>query len=44
MSGFSGHGFKLSPTMGQMAAELITEGKTSISIDHLLPERFVKIH
>jgi sarcosine oxidase len=44
MSGFSGHGFKMSPVMGQIAAELISKGKPSCSIDHFLPERFLKIH
>src|SRR5699024_6316323 len=28
MSGFSGHGFKMSPIMGEIASELIVYGKT----------------
>ena len=27
--GFSGHGFKLSPVVGQLMAELIVDGKAS---------------
>ena len=33
--GFSGHGFKLSPTVGAVMAELITDGRAS-TIDHEL--------
>lgn len=44
MSGFSGHGFKMSPAMGQIAADLITEGKTPLPVGHLIPDRFLKIH
>ena len=28
-AGFSGHGFKMSPIVGQLMAELIVDGKTS---------------
>jgi sarcosine oxidase len=39
---FSGHGFKMAPAFGQVAAELVTEGRTSLPIDHLDPARFGK--
>lgn len=42
LSGFSGHGFKMAPVMGKIAADLITEGKTDHSIDHLEPNRYVQ--
>lgn len=37
--GFSGHGFKLSPTIGRALAELALDGATSLPIDHLDPAR-----
>lgn len=40
LCGFSGHGFKLAPLFGDIAAELVLEGRTSRSIGHLAPERF----
>jgi len=40
ISGFSGHGFKMSPVIGKIAANLITEGKTKYSIGHLDPYRY----
>ncbi|SFB38641.1 sarcosine oxidase [Lentibacillus halodurans] len=42
ISGFSGHGFKMSPVIGKIAAELITEGETKHSIEHLDPYRYAK--
>ncbi len=30
-AGFSGHGFKLAPAVGELMAELITEGRTTIN-------------
>lgn len=39
-AGFSGHGFMHSPMTGQLIAELITEGRTSIDISTLSVERF----
>jgi len=39
-AGFSGHGFMHSPMTGQLIAELITEGRTSIDISSLSIERF----
>jgi len=38
--GFSGHGFMLAPISGKLIAELILDGKTSISIDKLDIGRF----
>lgn len=42
MSGYSGHGFKMSPVMGKIAAELALDGKTQYPIEHLSPARFIK--
>lgn len=35
LCGFSGHGFKFAPLMGDIAADLVIDGKTEHSIDHL---------
>lgn len=40
LGGFSGHGFKLAPMIGELAAQLIRDGETELSIAHLSPERF----
>lgn len=40
LAGFSGHGFKYSPVLGEIAADLVTEGTTQRGIDHLDPARF----
>ena len=40
-TGFSGHGFKLSPMVGELMAELILDGEaTSIDISSLRMSRF----
>lgn len=39
-AGFSGHGFQLSPAVGQVIAELIVEGAPSIPLDALHLARF----
>lgn len=39
-AGFSGHGFALSPIIGQLMGELILDGKTSIPIDAFAFDRF----
>jgi sarcosine oxidase subunit beta len=39
-TGFSGHGFQLSPAIGQVIAELIVEGAPSIPLDALHLSRF----
>lgn len=40
-AGLSGHGFKLSPTLGDALAETALFGKTGHPVDFLAPERFV---
>lgn len=42
LCGFSGHGFKMAPTMGQIATDLLLNNNTRFSIDHLSPTRFFK--
>ncbi|GGN60075.1 N-methyl-L-tryptophan oxidase [Oceanobacillus indicireducens] len=42
-SGFSGHGFKLAPTIGKIISELIIHGKTNYDVSHLDPNRFSNI-
>ncbi|MCQ6561832.1 N-methyl-L-tryptophan oxidase [Paenibacillus mendelii] len=37
--GFSGHGFKLAPVMGKIAADLVVDGSTPFSIEPFSPER-----
>ncbi len=39
-SGFSGHGFALTPVIGQLLCELIVEGETSLPVDAFKLERF----
>jgi sarcosine oxidase subunit beta len=41
-SGFSGHGFALSPYIGVLIADYIATGATAIPLDELLLERFDK--
>lgn len=41
LGGFSGHGFKMAPIFGQIAADLATTGKTDYPIDHLSLGRFL---
>jgi len=38
--GFSGHGFKFSSVIGEILADLATEGETNLSIDFLRLKRF----
>jgi sarcosine oxidase len=40
--GFSGHGFKFAPVIGQVLADLATVGKTSLPIRFLALDRFNK--
>jgi sarcosine oxidase len=40
LGAFSGHGFKMAPAFGQVAAELVTDGKTGLPVEHLDPARF----
>jgi sarcosine oxidase subunit beta len=39
-SGFSGHGFALTPILGQLLSELIVHGKTSIPVEAFRLDRF----
>ncbi|MDH7478599.1 MAG: FAD-dependent oxidoreductase [Syntrophomonadaceae bacterium] len=41
-AGFSGHGFMHAPAVGQLLAELVTDGRTSLDLQCLSPERFHK--
>lgn len=41
MCGFSGHGFRMAPVFGDIAADLIVDGWTSRPISHLDPSRFL---
>jgi len=41
MAGFSGHGFKLAPVFGEIAADLVLHGKSEHDITHLEPSRFL---
>jgi glycine/D-amino acid oxidase-like deaminating enzyme len=41
--GFSGHGFKLSPVVGELIAERIVDGRTTlVDIDFFAPNRFAE--
>lgn len=40
LGGFSGHGFKLSPAIGQAVTDLIRYGKTDLPVAHLNPSRW----
>lgn len=41
--GFSGHGFKLSPVVGELVAEKLIAGRTTfVDIDFFSPDRFAK--
>jgi glycine/D-amino acid oxidase-like deaminating enzyme len=40
--GFSGHGFKLSPVVGQWMAQLILTGSKPTDMDHFAYDRFAR--
>ncbi|WP_020667284.1 N-methyl-L-tryptophan oxidase [Amycolatopsis nigrescens] len=40
LTGFSGHGFKLAPVLGEIAGDLVFHGKSGYDIGHLDPSRF----
>ena len=42
LAGFSGHGFKFAPVIGDIAADLALEGTTSRSIAPFSPQRFAR--
>jgi sarcosine oxidase len=39
-AGFSGHGFKFAPVVGQVLADLALDGRTARSIERFRPDRF----
>ena len=42
-AGFSGHGFKLSPVVGELVAEKIVDGRTSlVDLDFFSPSRYIE--
>ncbi|MBV8638047.1 MAG: N-methyl-L-tryptophan oxidase [Candidatus Eremiobacteraeota bacterium] len=41
-AGFSGHGFKFAPVIGELLAQLALDGETVLDIDFLSPARFVE--
>jgi sarcosine oxidase len=40
-AGFSGHGFKMAPSLGAVAADLIADGSTATDISFMNPARFL---
>lgn len=40
--GFSGHGFKFMPVVGEIVADLVVDGRTRHDIDFLSPARFAR--
>jgi sarcosine oxidase len=42
LSACSGHGFKFAPVIGDIAADLVCDGRTSRDISHISVGRFVK--
>ena len=45
LAGFSGHGFKFAPVIGDIAADLALQGMTTRSIAPFSPQRFAhKLH
>jgi sarcosine oxidase len=42
VSACSGHGFKFAPVMGDIAADLVCDGRTSRDISHFSLTRFAK--
>lgn len=42
LSAFSGHGFKMAPAFGELAANLILEKQPEFQIETLNPERYIK--
>ena len=39
--GFSGHGFKMAPSLGAVAAELAWDGTTATEVSFMAPGRFL---
>lgn len=42
LCGFSGHGFKLAPVFGDVAADLVLTGGTERPVSHLAPDRHLR--
>ena len=42
--GFSGHGFKFGPVIGDIAADLVLEGKTARDVSHFAAARLATSH
>ncbi|TWT25779.1 N-methyl-L-tryptophan oxidase [Planomicrobium sp. CPCC 101110] len=42
LSGFSGHGFKMAPAFGELAANLIMEKQSDFQTETLNPERYIQ--
>jgi sarcosine oxidase len=42
VSACSGHGFKFAGVMGEVVADLVTEGKSNLDISFLSPDRFAE--
>ena len=42
LAGFSGHGFKFSSVIGEVAAELVCDGETRQKIGLFSPDRFLR--
>ena len=40
--GFSGHGFKFVPVVGEIVADLVTEGASRLDVGFLSPDRFAR--
>ncbi|MDM9558744.1 MULTISPECIES: N-methyl-L-tryptophan oxidase [Bordetella] len=40
--GFSGHGFKFSPAVGEAAAQLVVDGQARLPVAHLDPARYLR--
>src|SRR5437764_14702557 len=43
LGGFSGHGFKFAPVIGDVAADLALDGGTTRPIEQVSPTRFAKV-
>ncbi|UJL45798.1 N-methyl-L-tryptophan oxidase [Virgibacillus sp. NKC19-16] len=41
LTGFSGHGFKMAPVIGEIGASLLFNGKTDFKLDQFSPSRFL---
>ena len=39
--GFSGHGFKFAPVVGEILADLVSQGRTAYQVEHFDPRRFL---